>query len=351
MMRTVWAVLVSVILLVGVVAHAATWDEPFHREVVLGADSFGLFETVSVTPFTTTFKRIRALAGVDTGETAKVDGFYESAVPATTSTRPGQAYDDEWTLRFRSGRRYYLFLKRAPPAGDGAGALRGAPVGAPDAAGESWRIATPTGGLAEVQPDGMVIATYRHSLHQALLDASTFELTQTCIFDALHRARPCSPEVQAFIDAQLANAPASLDGTPSAAERESFFKQHAALETAYLIGQAIESSRLDPFLQSPFFHTQISAVRALARSQGSDRNTRLATFVTDDTRDPLARVFGVAAIREVRALDLKDRLTAYLPSASTQRVGLGAGVSDSRIGTVFPASLRDALAQLLNEWK
>jgi hypothetical protein len=351
MMRAVWAVLVSVVLFMGVATYAATWDEPFHREVVLGADSFGLFEPVSVTPFTTTFKRIRTLAGADTGETATVDGFYGSTVPLTMLSRPGQSYDDEWTLRFRSGRRYYLFLKRSPGAGAATGAVAKVPGGAPDAAGESWRIATPTGGLAEVQPDGTVVATYRHSLHQGLVDASTFELTQTCVFDALHKARPCSPDVQQFIDAQLETAPASLDGVPSAAERESFFKQHAALETAYLIGHPVDPRRLDPFLRAPFFHTQISAVRALARSQAPDRNIRLATFVMDDSRDPLARVFGVAAIREVHAVDMKDRLVAYLPNASTQRVGLGARVSDSRIGTVFPNSVRDALAQLLDEWK
>src|SRR5262245_56678878 len=179
MMRAVWAVVVSSILLVGAVVRAATWDEPFHREVVLGADSFGLFETVTVTPFSTTFKRIRSLAGADTGETARVDGFYESTTPLTTSTRPGQDFDDEFTLRFRGGRRYSLLLKRAPASGAGGGALRGAPAGAPDAPGESWRIATPTAGYSEVQADGMVVATYRHSLHQALIDASTFELTQT----------------------------------------------------------------------------------------------------------------------------------------------------------------------------
>ena len=347
-MRVASAILFSAILLISVAIHAATWDEPFHRDVVLGADSFGLFETVTVTPFVTTFKRIRTLAGADTGETTKVDGFYESITPGTTSTRPGQAYDDEWTLRFRSGRRYYLFLKRAPASG--AGVLR-APGAAPDAGGEAWRIASPTGGVAEAQADGMVIATYRHSLHQALVDAPTYELTQTCVFDALHKARPCSPDVQVFIDAQLAKPPASLLGTPSAAERESFFKQHVALETAYLSGLGIELPRLEPFLQAAFFHTQVSAVRALARSQAPERNTRLSTFVMDDTRDPLARVFGVAAIRELRAVELKDGLTAYLPNASTQRTSLGAAVSDSRIGTIFPGSVQLALGQLLNEWK
>jgi hypothetical protein len=278
-----------------------------------------------------------------------VDGFSGSTAPQTALTRPGTNYDDEWTLRFRSGRRYYLFLKRAPAGGAGA-LIRAAPAAA-DVPGESWRIATPTEGLAMVQPDGTVVATYRHSLHQAVVDASTFELTQACIFDALHKVRPCRAEVRTFIDEQLAAAPATLDGNPPAADRARFFTQHVALETAYLAGISVDPVRLRAFLQSPFFHTQISAVRALARLESGDRNTMLAEFVADGTRDPLARVFAVEVIRELRAVDLKDRLIAYLPAASTDAVGLGAQISDSRIGTTFPHSLREALVRLLAEWK
>ena len=347
MRRATLGLVVGLLVLAGGVTFAAVWEEPFHREVVLGADSFGLYEPVNITPLTTTFKRIRALAGADTGEAVVVDGFYGSTVPSSTSIRPGQQYDDEWALRFRSDRKYYLFLKRAS-ATNGAPTLGGAPVAT---AGEAWRIATPTGGQAEVRPDGTVVATYRHSLHQAVVDAAIFELTQTCIFDSLHAAKACVPEVRAFIDAQLTAEPASLLGTPSAADQERFFKQHAALETAYLIGYSADRARLETYLKSPFFHTQISAVRALARLDAADRNTMLGDFLMDETRNPLARVFAVQAIRELKAVELKDRLAAYLPNASTERVGLGARVTDSRIGTMFPSSVRDALGRLLADWK
>ncbi len=336
------------VVLCSAVTFAAVWNEPWHREMVLGADSFGLYETVNVTPFVTTFKRLRALAGADTGDSVTVDGFYGSTTPSTTSNRPGQNYDDEWTLRFRSGRRYYLFLKRAS---DATGSLAGLLKGATDAPAESWRIATPTGGFAEVQPDGNVVATYRHTLHQAVVDNATYELTQTCIFDTLHHSRPCSPDVRAFIDAQLQLEPASLLGTPSPEESQRFFKQHAALETAYLIDASVDRARLEVFLRAPFFHAQISAVRALARLDSPDRNTMLADFVTDETRNKLARVFAVEAIRELQAVDLKERLTTYLPSAPADQVGLGVRVSDSRVGTTFPESVRDALRRLLADWK
>lgn len=346
--RAAVVLVVAFVALASSVMFAAVWDEPWHREVVLGADSFGLYDAVNVTPFTTTFKRVRGLAGADTGDAVTADGFYGSTAPLTSSVRPGQAYDDEWTLRFRSGHRYYLFLKRAPAAANAAAASTAAARAAPT---ESWRIATPTGGQAEVQADGTIIATYRHSLHQARVDAATFELTQTCIFDTLHQTNPCVPEARAFIDAQLAAEPASLLGNPGSADEERFFKQHAALETAYLIGYSADRARLEAFLKSPFFHAQISAVRAFARLDAADRNTNLADFVMDDTRNPLARTFAVQAIRELNARELKDRLSAYLPTASTDEVGLGARISDSRIGTVFPHSLQDALSRLLADWK
>ena len=348
MRRAVFILIVAFVALASALTHAAVWNEPWHRDVVLGADSFGLYDAVNVAPFTATFKRIRGLAGADTGDEVTVDGFYGSTTPSSTSVRPGQTYDDEWTLRFRNGRRYYLLLKRASTAQGGA--LGGSTAGTART-GESWRIATPTGGLAEVQADGKIVATYRHSLHQAVVDAATFELTQTCIFDTLHRAKPCVPEVRAFIDEQIAAEPASLSGTPSAADQERFFKQHAALETAYLISYSADRARLQTFLQAPFFHTQISAVRALARLDAADRNAMLAAFVMDETRNPLARAFAVLAIRELNATELKDQLAAYLPNASTQEVGLGARISDSRIGTFFPQSLRDAIGRLLAEWK
>src|SRR6185295_5338257 len=113
MHRAAVALVVSIVVLFGAVAFAAVWDEPWHRDMVLAADSLGLYEPVTVTPFSTSFKRVRALAGADTGDTVTVDGFYGSTSPLTSMVRPGQGYDDEWTLRFRSGRRYYLYLKRA----------------------------------------------------------------------------------------------------------------------------------------------------------------------------------------------------------------------------------------------
>jgi hypothetical protein len=105
------------------------------------------------------------------------------------------------------------------------------------------------------------------------------------------------------------------------------------------------------FLSDSSFHTQISAVRALAASTVADRNAMLMNFVTDDTRDALARVVAVAMIRETNGRELKDQLAAYAPKASVQEVGLVANIMDPRVGTRFPENLKKAIEELLTSWK
>jgi hypothetical protein len=48
---------------------------------------------------------------------------------------------------------------------------------------------------------------------------------------------------------------------------------------------------------------------------------------------------------------LKDRIVAYLPDAPSEETGLGMNIMDPRIGTVFPGSLKEALTELVADWK
>jgi len=77
----------------------------------------------------------------------------------------------------------------------------------------------------------------------------------------------------------------------------------------------------------------------------------LMAFVADDTRNLLARVVAAEMIREAGARELMDSITAYVPKASTERVGLGMNIMDPRIGTRFPESLKQALEKLVADWK
>jgi hypothetical protein len=234
-------------------------------------------------------------------------------------------------LGFRNpGTHYYLFLQKAP-------------------AGGTWRIATPTSGFAAVRNE-KVTATYRISFHQALVDAKTYETTQTCIFEKLHGKSECLANVYGFINQQLALAPAAVSSTaPDQMDR--FFNQHVALETAYIARYALQRDVLVKFLREPDFHTQISATRALGASALPDRTTMLMNFVMDDSRNLMARIVAVAMIRENGGSELKEQLAAYAPKAPVQEVWLFDNIMDPRVGTRFPGSLKEALEQLLASWK
>jgi hypothetical protein len=275
-------------------------------------------------------KEIRHLAGIQTGPNIEIDGFYAGERMSSSSVNGRST--GESNLSFNGpGTRYYLFLKKAP-------------------SGSRWRIASPTTGFAEVEANAKVVATFRISIHLALVDSNTYEMTQICIFKKLH-GEECSADVYKYISTQLSFEPPVMSQTASPEQADRFFNQHAALETSYLIGYSVDRDTLSKFLRSPDFHAQISAVRALRSSDSSERNAMLMAFVVDDTRDLLARVIAVQMIQEVVARELMDSLAAYIPRASTETVGLGMNIMDPRIGTRFPESLKDALAKLIADWK
>ena len=310
--------------------YAATWDEPWHRDVVLKAEAFGLYEVVTSSPARVALKEIRPLAGIQTGPNIEIDGFYAGELLSSSSVN-GRSTGESTLMLKGSGTRYYLFLKKAPT-------------------GSRWRIASPTTGFAEVRADAKVVATFRISLHQAVVDSNTYELTQTCIYKKLH-GEECSADLYRYIVTQLSLEPPVMSATSSPEQADRFFNQHAALETSYLIGYSVDRDTLSKFLRDPGFHTQISAVRALRSSDSRERNAMLMAFVADDTRNILARVIAAEMIREAGAKELMDSITAYIPKASTEEVGLGMNIMDPRIGTRFPDSLKQALEKLVADWK
>jgi hypothetical protein len=295
-------------------AQATTWDEPWHREVVSGATSFGLYEVVQSTPEAVTLKLVKHLAGETTGASVDVKGFYALRL---TSQFPGHAPG----FRFRPGSRAYFYLKRT---------------------GTTWALATPTAGYAGVQASGKVAATYRISPHQALVDAPLYEDTQRCIFQALH-GETCAARVGAFVEAELAKPVERMTDASTNDSLAGFFRQHAALETAAIMRYPVSAATLDRYLATPGMHVQMSALRVLAVSDRPDKAAQLMAFVEDDEANMQARVLAAVLLRELGAHGMKARLQGYAPRASTTQAGLGVNLMDPRIGTRFPHTLREAV--------
>lgn len=311
--------ILAVLLAVATPASAHTWNEPWHREVVKQADSFGLFELVD-DKHGTALKRIRVLAGVATPDTFALSGYYQ----------PGyfNSGDHEDHFGLKEGQRAYLMLKQE---------------------GERWLLATPTAGVDLLREDAFVAATYRISFHQTLQRPDAYERVQACVFRSLHR-ETCDVAILASdLDAPLREKAAVLSETATAEEQDLFFRQHVALETAYLLNRNLSLALLEPFLKSDFFHVQLSGVRALAANQDPNRDARLLEFIRDDSRTPVARVMAVRMAQELGHAALLDQIRAYGPQASEDESHLPIGsIMDPRIGTAYPSSLKQAIEMLSN---
>lgn len=307
----------AVLLAVALPASAHTWDEPWHREVVKQADSFGLFELVD-DKRGTALKRIRILAGVTTPDIFVLSGYYQ----------PGyfNSSDHEDHFGLEAGERAYLMLKQ-----DGA----------------RWLLATPTAGVDVLREDAFVAATYRISFNQALQHPDAYERVQACVFRRLHRETCDVALLESDLDTPLHEKAAALSETATAEEQDLFFRQHVALETAYLLNRDLPLALLEPFLKSDFFHTQLSGVRALAANQDPHRDARLLEFIRDDSRTPVARVMAVRMAQESGHAALLDQIRAYGPQASEEESHLPVGsIMDPRIGTAYPSSLKQAIEML-----
>jgi len=296
-------------------ARATTWDEPWHREVVGQATSFGLYEVVKSAPDALVLKRVKHIAGTDPGATVQVKSFYALRLGSLSGGHGPE-------FRLQQGSRAYFHLKQA---------------------GDAWAIATPTAGYAGVGSESKVYATYRISVHQALVDPPLYEDTQRCIFEVLHGAKGCDPKIAAFVRGELEKPVGGIVGGESAESRAEFFRQHVALETAAFTHQAIPAETLERFLAKPDPHVQMSALRALAAGARADKAERLMRFVEDEQATDPARAMAAMLLKEIGAREMKQRLLDYAPRASEGEAGLGIALMDPRIGTRFPHSPKEAV--------
>lgn len=299
---------------------ATTWDEPWHRQVVANADSLVLVEVLSVKGGVAHVRALKQLAGEATPAE-----FDVAVIDALELTSTNSASHDEHEIGLIAGSKAYLLPKHDKQA---------------------WTLLTPTAGIDQVQPGDAVAATYRISAHQALQGTADYELVQSCVFRQLHGGQCDVTTLQAQLDKPLRANPAALSEDATQKEQDMFFRQHVALESAYLLKRSLPLKELEPFLQSGFFHTQISAVRALAASQDQGRNARLVEFIKDESRLPVAQAIAVVMAKELGDQALIAEIKTLAPKASDADSHLPIALMDPRIGTAFPPSVKAAIEEL-----
>jgi len=304
-------------------ANATTWDEPWHDEVMRNSDAF---VKVKITASDSVVKAevIKFIAGARTPEQIELKGYWRLTLTSISSA------SGELRMPFAPGQVYYLFIKKSEKA-------------------NTYQIPTPTSGWAGLQ-GAVVAATYRHSLHKALVPEEIYEKSMQAIFNGT-KGQPYDTDfIEKFTKEQLTQRVAALSQEDSAMTKR-FFLQHVALESFYHLGKGADLAVLIPFTESDNYHVQISACRAVSRIDSPSSRELLMKFIEGKNGVGFAKVMCVWGLRRLNAKGMIPRLEAFVKTGADQETGFGGDIMDPRVGTYFPESVKDSIKGLLEEWK
>jgi hypothetical protein len=304
-------------------ARATTWDEPWHDEVIRNSDSFVKVKITADQGGVVKAEVIKFLAGERTPQQIELKGYWRLQLISISSG------DGELRLPLAPGQVYYLFIKKSEKS-------------------NTYQIPTPTSGWATMQ-GAEVAATYRHSLHKALVPVEVYEKTMQAIFNGAKGQPYDTNFIETFIKEQLTQSVAALKSDDSAMMKR-FFLQHVALESFYHLGKGADLALLTPFTESDDYHVQISACRAVSRIDTTASRELLMKFI-EGKGVGFAKVMCVWGLKRLNAKAMIPRLEAFLKSGTDQETGFGGDIMDPRIGTYFPESVKDSIKVLLEDWR
>ena len=291
--------------------HATTWDEPWAEKVIKESTSFVLAKVLSSNDEGIRIVIIKTLGGESLKDTLLINGFYALRLCSTTGGH-GPEFD------VAPVDSCYFFIRNE---------------------NNKYRIATPTTGFDYVEK-GRVVATYRHSYHQASVPVSVYEQSMTAIFNNYHNLAWDKTSINAFIKEYLAKSPAGFEET----QVETFFLQHVALELVFHLKLTVPEAWLLPFLNDKNnFHNQVSAARAMAACNTKEGKQQLLQAIEDTTRRNFVRVICVWSLASMQPEELLNELKRIESTASEERDTFGGNIMDPRICTNIPV-LKDALA-------
>ncbi|WP_201984050.1 HEAT repeat domain-containing protein [Hymenobacter rubidus] len=295
-------------------AVALTWDEPWHEQVVKKADSFVLAKITASTGKGITATIIRTLGGRGLSGTIRITGFYLLDICSSSGGHGPEFYTG-------NADTCYFFLQQNTKG--------------------NYSIATPSTGFAAVKKAN-VVATYRHSYHQALVPQSVYEPTMTAIFRHYHGQEYDHASLARFLASALALPPARIDE----AGMHTFFLQHVALETIYHVGLSKYYEQVLPFLHDTAnFHARVSAARALTASNTPAAKQQLLQLLRDKDSGDFTKVIALQTLARYQPHELKPELTKLAAQASDESNGFGGNIMDPRVCTHLP-TVKAAMTKL-----
>ncbi len=303
-------------------AQATTWNEPWQDEVIRLSDSFIKVEITENKGSQATADVVKLLAGSETPKTIVLKNY--SALQLISLSDKG-----ELGLPFKIGGSYYLFVKK-------------------DVKGQFYQIPTPTSGWARIEGKN-VYATYRHSYHQALVPEEIYEKTMQAVFNGIKGKSYDENFITGFINEQLSQKVGTLDDD-NPENNNRFFLQHAALETFYYLGKGTDIRILMPFINTNSAHVQISACRAVSKLNTAESKEILMKFI-EGNGNGFAKIMSVRGLKQLNAKEMLNRLKVFLKTGTDEETGFGGSIMDPRVGTFFPASVKESVQSLVNEWE
>ena len=317
-MKKYFKVLLLVTVLSTTKSFATTWDEPWANRVIKEASSFVLAKVLATDPDNgIKIKIIKTLGGNMLTDTLLISNFYLLDLCSTSGGHGAE-------FRTKTTDSCYFFLKR-------------------NAKGE-YCIATPTTGFDYVF-ENHVMATFRHSYHQATVPVAIYEEAMTAVYNNYHGLPYNKEYIDKFVKEYLQKKPAGFGEE----EINTFFLQHVALECVYHLKLNIQENLVLPFLHDQNnFHNQVSAARALRSINTEASKTELVNAIADTTKRSFVRVMCVWSLADLNPRELKAQLQQLEQSASDESDDFGGNIMDPRVCTHIP-SLRTALKDMVDK--
>lgn len=285
---------------------AETWNEPWQKEIIKNADYFVLAKVLSnVDSIGTEIEVIKYFGNQKLEGRILINGF--SLLNMTSSSGHGVHLDFE-----KDQTLYFLLNKRK----DG-----------------NYAIPTPTSGFAVLDSDDNVYATYRHSYHQALIPQDVYEKTYTEIWNYYKTGEFEKGRILPFINEYVDKSPAGFEEE----EISTFFLQHAAMETAYLLNIQIELDRLKKFVASDNFHSRVSALQLLGNLNTELTKEYLFDFISNEQNENFEKVIAIWSLNRIGGKVYKKKLSKIADNLSDEDTGFGGNIMDPRVGTHFPS--------------
>jgi hypothetical protein len=316
-MKKYFKILLVLIFFNSTNTYATTWDEPWANEVIKESTSFVLAKIISNDPDNgIKIFVLKTIGGKKLTDTILISNFYLLSLCSRSEGHGAEFH----TVIVDS---CYFFIKQNTEG--------------------QFCIATPTTGFDYVGK-GRVMATFRHSYHQASVPVFVYEKAMTAVFNNYHNLPYDKVYIEKFVSENLGIAPAGFEEN----EVNTFYLQHVALECVYHLKLNIKETLVLPFLNDKNnFHNQVSAARAMSAFNTETGKHELLKAISDTTKRDFARVMCVWSLAEFNPTELKIQLQKLEASSSDERDGFRGNIMDPRVCTHFP-SLKEALKELVD---